>query len=157
MASSLTEQSANWISAFWRFYIDNYWILTAAHCVEDGFNGTLYIRAGSDDYYAQGGTSYSVDEIIIHPNYNTNTYNNDIALLKLNNPISFNSNRQPIMLICDEQISMGAQNTGVMATITGWGRQKQIIIMDTSCTSSITSTSNYGWGQIDSDMIMADT
>ena len=25
------------------------------------------------------------------------------------------------MLICDEQISMGAQNTGVMATITGWG------------------------------------
>ena len=41
------------------------------------------------------------------------------------------------MLICDEQISMGAQNTGVMATILDQGRQKQIIIMEpTSCTSS---------------------
>ena len=155
---ALTEQSGNWISAFCGgSIIDNYWILTAAHCVEDGFNGTLYIRAGSDVYYAQGGTSYSVDEIIIHPNYNTNTYNNDIALLKLNNPISFNSNRQPIMLICDEQISMGAQNTGVMATITGWGETETNNYNGTLQVAQvpITSTSNYGWGQIDSDMIMA--
>jgi trypsin len=137
--------------------IDNFWILTAAHCVEDGFNENLYIRAGSDNYYAQGGMSYSVDEVIIHPNYNNNTMNNDIALLKLTNPIYFNNNKQSVMLMCDNQVSIGAQSVGTISTITGWGETETNNYNGTLQVASvpITNSSNYSLSQIDPDMIMA--
>ena len=38
------------------------------------------VRVGNDASYAQGGTTYDAVEIISHPNYNSNTMNNDIAL-----------------------------------------------------------------------------
>ena len=155
---ALIESSGGWSWAFCGgSIIDNYWILTAAHCLEDVNENNLYVMAGSDNSYAQGGDSYSVEEIIVHPNYNNNTMNNDIALLKLNNPIYFNSYKQSVMLICDEQVSMGAQSPGTMATITGWGETETNNYNGTLQVASvpITTTSNYGWGQIDGDMIMA--
>jgi len=137
--------------------IHEYWILTAAHCVEGESASNIDVKLGSDNFYAQGGTSYSSSEIIIHNNYNSNTYNNDIALIKLNTPISFNNTKQPVLLMCDEQVDLGVQDTGQISWITGWGEtegttsstQLQVVSVP------ITTESNYGWEQIDSDMIMA--
>jgi secreted trypsin-like serine protease len=103
--------------------IHQYWVITAAHCVEDGgqviSTDCLTVKVGSSSSYASGGDEYDVEEIISHSNYGWN--GNDIALLRMKQPIQFNDNVQPVSIICSEQVSAGAQDVGVMTTITGWG------------------------------------
>ena len=136
--------------------INEYWILTAAHCVAGEAASSTSIRCGSDSDYAQGGTIYDAAEIISHPNYNSNSMTNDIALIRLEQPISFNNSTQPIVLMCDQQVELGVEEPGQMSWITGWGNtegttnssQLQVVGVP------ITTESNYG-GQIYADMIMA--
>uniref|UniRef100_A0A8D0EDK2 Transmembrane serine protease 2 n=1 Tax=Salvator merianae TaxID=96440 RepID=A0A8D0EDK2_SALMN len=71
------------------------WIVTAAHCVEGAHSNPYYWRvyAGiltQPDMYRTKG--YSVAKIISHPNYDSTTKNNDVALMKLRTPLSFNGN-----------------------------------------------------------------
>ena len=138
--------------------INEYWILTAAHCVEGESASNTGVRVGNSASYAQGGTTYDAAEIITHPNYNGNTMNNDIALIRLEDPITFNNYTQPVVLMCDQQVELGVEDPGEMSWITGWGEdegtannpnQLQVVSVP------ITTTSNYGNNQIDPDMIMA--
>ena len=137
--------------------INEYWILTAAHCVQgESANGTA-VRVGSDNDYAQGGVTYDALEIISHPNYNANTLNNDIALIRVDGPINFNNSTQPVVLMCDQQVALGVQEPGQSSWITGWGNTEgttnstQLQVVEVP----ITTQSNYGSNQIDADMIMA--
>jgi len=84
--------------------INEYWILTAAHCVQGESASNTEVRMGSDNSYAQGGDTYDSAEIISHPDYNSNSMNNDIALIKLEDPISFNNSTQPVVLMCDNKL-----------------------------------------------------
>ena len=156
--AALLYNSGGWVYAFCGASIINeYWILTAAHCVEDESAIDIEVRVGSDNTYAQGGSTYDADEIIMHSDYNSNTYNNDIALIKLNNPINFNNFTQPVVLVCDVELDLGVQDPGETAWVTGWGNtegttnssQLQVVAVP------ITTESNYGVGQINADMIMA--
>ena len=79
--------------------ISNQWILTAAHCIEDSYSPDVFVRVGSENSYSYGGVTYSVSEIIVHPNYTDVTSGSDIALIKLSDTIIFNHNIQPIGLI----------------------------------------------------------
>ncbi|OUV54713.1 MAG: hypothetical protein CBC73_04045 [Flavobacteriales bacterium TMED113] len=138
--------------------INEYWVLTAAHCVQGESANNTSIRVGATNSYASGGDIYQAAEIIQHPNYNSNTYNNDIALIRVSSPIQFDNNVQPVLLICDQQVELGAEDPGEMSWITGWGEdegtannpnQLQVVSVP------ITTQSNYGGNQIDADMIMA--
>ena len=137
--------------------INEYWILTAAHCVQGESASNTGVRVGNDASYAQGGVTYDALEIISHPNYNANSMNNDIALIRVDGPISYNNSTQPVVLMCDQQVDLGVEDVGEMSWITGWGdtegttnsTQLQVVGVP------ITNTSNYGGGQIDADMIMA--
>jgi len=108
--------------------IHQYWILTAAHCVEEGnqvFDAEdITVGVGSSNSYAglfgAGGDEYAVEEVISHTGFNWNM-NNDIALLKLAEPIVFSDDVQPISIICSDQVDAGVQEVGVTTTITGWG------------------------------------
>ncbi len=138
--------------------INEYWILTAAHCVQGESANNTSVRVGGTNNYAAGGDIYTAAEIIQHPNYNANTYNNDIALIRLDNPIQFDNNVQPVLLVCDQQVDLGVEDVGQMSWITGWGNDEgtannpdQLQVVDVP----ITETSNYGGNQIDADMIMA--
>ena len=127
--------------------INEYWILTAAHCVEGESASNTGVRVGNSASYAQGGTTYDAAEIITHPNYNGNTMNNDIALIRLEDPITFNNYTQPVVLMCDQQVELGVEDPGEMSWITGWGEdegtannpnQLQVVSVP------ITTSSNYG-------------
>ena len=73
-------------------------------------NGTA-VRVDDNDY-AQGGVTYDALEIISHPNYNANTLNNDIALIRVDGPINFNNSTQPVVLMCDQQeVAFGCSRT----------------------------------------------
>ena len=111
--------------------IHQYWVITAAHCVEDGNQviaaESITVGVGSTSEYAglfgTGGEEYEVEEVISHSNYGWN--GNDIALLRMKEPIQFSTDVQPISIICSNQVSSGAQDPGVISTITGWGNTSQ--------------------------------
>jgi secreted trypsin-like serine protease len=67
------------------------WVLTAAHCVVTKGTKTneadLRVLGGTIDLSsAVNGEEQQVERIIIHPDYNEHTLENDIALLKLREP-----------------------------------------------------------------------
>jgi len=95
--------------------ISDQWVVTAAHCVQ-GNPYKVIVELGQHDRTTQAMTKY-VSNIIIHKNYNSKTLNNDIALLKLKTPVSFNQYVRPICLA-----SNGAGSfTNSRATVAGWG------------------------------------
>ncbi|XP_077900802.1 transmembrane protease serine 2 isoform X1 [Ictidomys tridecemlineatus] len=96
------------------------WIVTAAHCVEEPLNSPRYwtvfaglLRQSSMLY----GSGYRVEKVISHPNYDSKTKNNDVALMKLQAPLTFNDRVKPVCL----------PNPGMMLEaqqpcwISGWG------------------------------------
>lgn len=58
-----------------------------------------------------------VTRIIIHPNYNSDTINNDISLLQLESPVSFTRYIQPVCLAAPDSTF----HTGTTSWVTGWG------------------------------------
>ena len=111
--------------------INQYWVVTAAHCVYGNEPNTITVRVGSTNNFANDGIAYLVDEIIIHPNYSNDNeepelayMSHDIALVKIieNSSFEFNEVVQPISLITETEVMIGSQEEDVMATITGWGQ-----------------------------------
>jgi len=74
--------------------LNNYFILTAAHCVEKTPPFYITIKAGIYYPIDDNATTRVVDHIYIHPNYtgHTDGYANDIALLELSEPLNCNDN-----------------------------------------------------------------
>lgn len=62
----------------------------------------------------------AVSAIIKHRNFDGNTYNHDIALLKLRKPVTFTKNIMPVCLPADESDPSG--KTGIAV---GWGRTSE--------------------------------
>jgi len=100
------------------------WIVTATHCVEKIKTGDLI----SDYYVVLGDHDRSVDEstevkrqlqkIILHPDYNEDhTYNNDIAMLRLQRPILPTKFISPVCLPQQGQ----KVRVGKRCFVSGWG------------------------------------
>ena len=145
------------------------WVLTAAHCVGGGVN---FIHAGNSAPYAEGGESYSVNQVIIHPNYGVGTsYSHDYALVEINGVFDLsNPNIGIIDLINAEDVAAGSEEAGVMATITGWGTlssggsmastlqmvQAPIVANEVACGSETDENGNsgdYSCSSLDGSMI----
>lgn len=62
-----------------------------------------------------GGTGYVLSNIINHPNYNSDTNENDISILRTRNSISGSS------LVASIPISSSSVGSGVAVTLSGWG------------------------------------
>ncbi len=90
--------------------IDEQWVLTAAHCVEERGPADLSLRIGSPDR-STGGTEAGVAEIVEHPDYAENSPNGDIALIKMDRAVP----QEPI------SIAESPGPPGTPSRIIGWG------------------------------------
>merc|ERR1712066_236696 len=111
-------------------FIDNAWfcggsiisenyIMTAAHCADgasyfDIMAGAHNVRAPSEPHRVEI-TSYNG---WTHPQWNPNTLSNDIALIELPSPLSFNEYIKPSCM----PMAGDTADVGEMVTCTGWGK-----------------------------------
>jgi secreted trypsin-like serine protease len=94
------------------------WILTAAHCLNDVPLNQLDVAAGITDRTDNiNGQYINVAQVIIHPDYDPATSNNDVALIRLDVPLNFNARVLPIKLTN----SLSHSYIGQTARVTGWG------------------------------------
>jgi secreted trypsin-like serine protease len=94
--------------------INSYWILSAAHCLEDVAAGDIVVAAGSSTLGSEL-SGRTVDRIVRHPGYNSSSFRNDIALLRLASPLTFSETISAI------RIAERKPRVNTEATITGWG------------------------------------
>lgn len=106
--------------------ISNQWIITAAHCTRDEYNVKIpasamdVIVGANNPRNSLQGKKYYVSEVIPHESFDVSTLENDIALLKLKEPIDY-PNAVPIKLISAKDAAAGATDPGVMSWVTGYG------------------------------------
>ncbi|RZC33800.1 Trypsin and/or DUF1986 domain containing protein [Asbolus verrucosus] len=112
------------------------YVLTAAHCVRKLKRSKIRIILGD---YDQSTTEdapakmRAVASIIRHRNFDQDTYNHDIALLKLRKPVEFSKNIRPICLPSSNDSNLHIRRNfnnfvaardpaGKTGTVVGWGR-----------------------------------
>jgi len=98
--------------------------LTAAHC-QPGFLATLTVVLGDFDISSEADTlnaasiTKTVRRVIVHRDYNAQTFENDIALLELDSAVEYQQHVVPICMPNDGEVQVG-----MSAYVTGWGRLK---------------------------------
>uniref|UniRef100_A0A3B3HJH7 Peptidase S1 domain-containing protein n=1 Tax=Oryzias latipes TaxID=8090 RepID=A0A3B3HJH7_ORYLA len=78
--------------------INSQWILSAAHCFKSTSNVVVSLGRITEQGSNPHQVSLSVSKIIVHPNYDSRTNNNDLTLLKLASPVTFNDYISPVCL-----------------------------------------------------------
>ena len=93
------------------------WVVTAAHCVEEETINSMDVVLGAYNLQTDPVSSIqrvAIKQIIIHPAYDTESSDSDIALLLLATPVT---NVAPLPIIDDADLCA----PGIAATVLGWG------------------------------------
>lgn len=93
------------------------WVLTAAHCVDDGSAAGLSVVVGTNDLNA-GGQRIAVSQVHVHPNYDGD---HDVALLRLASATAAAPIRIPTV---GED---GFEVDGAPVTVAGWGDRTPLL------------------------------
>ena len=105
------------------FQIGSLYVITAAHCVEKDEAANVRIETEvQDTRNPDDRRTYKVESILVYPDYSVLknpgeglSIDHDIALIKLQNPVTSTNFAQPINLSDDENIS------GTTGILVGWG------------------------------------
>lgn len=99
--------------------VSHIFVVTAAHCVK-GIN-TRHIKLVIGDHDRRKQEPFqeirTIDKVFIRPDFVKRTFNNDIALVKLNREVVFNDYIRPVCLPGVDR-SYNGHNT----TVVGWGK-----------------------------------
>lgn len=101
-------------------YIGNKIIITAAHCVDGIKPEQIVIRFNKKNLNHEG-LKFSINKIKIHPNYNSQTLDNDIAIIYLNdNPSKYGIKQ---IYLPTEKLSESIYKKNKPAIIMGFGNK----------------------------------
>ncbi|XP_035917167.1 clotting factor C-like [Anopheles stephensi] len=98
-------------------------VIGSAHCVKPHRSEILSVRYGVTDLTHQDTVNYCrVESLIIHPNYRAPDFNDDIALLQLQDAIVLGTLARPICLWPEGTAQdAGDDLEGTHGTSVGWG------------------------------------
>lgn len=109
-----------------RFYcaaslLNDQFLLTASHCVYGFRKERISVRLLEHDRKMSHMQKIDrkVAEVITHPKYNARNYDNDIAIIKLDEPVEFNEVLHPVCMP-----TPGRSFKGENGIVTGWGALK---------------------------------
>ena len=95
--------------------LDSKTVVTAAHCRMDYING--YVMAGKVGWATGMEDNYKIAQVIRHPEYKRFTLHNDIAILKLSDPLTMSEAIEPMCLPDADYVPA----SGKKCYVSGWG------------------------------------
>ncbi|XP_042346441.1 suppressor of tumorigenicity 14 protein [Plectropomus leopardus] len=107
--------------------INERWLLSASHCFVTNdpqyhIPSNWQTYSGMQDQYKHDGVQRrTLKRIISHPDYNQMTFDYDIALLELSEPLEFTNTIQPICLPAPSHVFPA----GMSCWVTGWGALRE--------------------------------
>ncbi|XP_072250598.1 suppressor of tumorigenicity 14 protein homolog [Leuresthes tenuis] len=106
--------------------ISDRWLLSASHCFittspDNLVPSNWQSYSGMQNQFKMDGVMRKVKRIITHPNYNDFTFDYDISLLELTEPLEFTNTIQPICLPSSSHIFPA----GMPCWVTGWGALRE--------------------------------
>jgi len=99
--------------------VNKRFVITAAHCYNSMFTKMEVIVGEHNecDGVNEGGKLIKVKKITLHPDYNSRTIDNDIAVLELAEDLTFTKKIKPACLPSSET----KDYSGIASTVSGWG------------------------------------
>nr|XP_033788727.1 transmembrane protease serine 6 [Geotrypetes seraphini] len=104
----------------------NQWVVTAAHCLnEDSLASpsiwTVYLGKFKQSTTSRNEVSFKVIRIIVHPYFEEDSHDYDMALVQLDHPVIVSPFVQPVCLPASTHLF----KSGIPCWVTGWGAVKE--------------------------------
>ncbi|XP_064471755.1 venom protease-like [Ornithodoros turicata] len=97
--------------------ISNRYVITAAHCTDGKAASDMKVLLGRNDLNSTAGRIFNVSRLRQHPDFQRDTLQNDIAILRLQQQARFDDNIRPICLPSSRDVTF----FGKRAHVAGWG------------------------------------
>ncbi|XP_061823743.1 transmembrane protease serine 9-like [Nerophis lumbriciformis] len=142
--------------------INKEWVMSAAHCIFSTNTSEWSVSLGRQNLQGNNPNEVSrtVDTIILHPDYDSFTFDNDIALLRLTSPVTFTDYIRPVCLAASSSNFI----SGTDSWVTGWGRIQEGVLLpfpqtlqevEVPVVGNRQCNCQYGVGSITDNMICA--
>ncbi|NWW45011.1 FA10 factor, partial [Pedionomus torquatus] len=105
--------------------LNEYFILTAAHCVNRRKDLWVLVGMVDKDEEEPSRSIHRVEKIIAHAEYDTKIFDNDIALLKLEEPITFSEDVVPACLP-EEDFAKDVLMNQTFGIVSGFGKRFEL-------------------------------